>query len=41
MGLVLAVWEISGRQVAMASETTHQATSFFVAVAKWVISPSA
>ena len=25
----------------MASETTHQATSFFAAVAKWAISPSA
>ena len=33
------MWEISGRQVAMASEMTHQATSFFVAVAKWAISP--
>ena len=34
-----AVWEISGRQVAMASEMTHQATSFFVAGAKWETSP--
>ena len=34
------VWEISGRQVAMASEMTQQATSFFVAGAKLAISPS-
>ena len=27
--VALSVWEISGRQVAMASEMTHQATSFF------------
>ena len=35
------VWEISGRHVAMVSEMTHKATSFFIAGAKWVISFSA
>ena len=30
-----SVWEISGRQVAIATKVSHQATSFFVAGAKW------
>ena len=29
------MWEISGRQVAIATKVSHQATSFFVAGAKW------
>ena len=34
------MWEISGRQVTMVSEMMHQATSFFVAGAKWALSSS-